>query len=407
MMPHVSRDFAFAYLAGGRLNFVDASGEKHALESRFVESYKERARSIKRKTAWKTEGTGARFMGGGAGGSLLWGRDFDLDAVPVSFTGLARGQAPGQIVYSLSTGIVGGVFVYDTKTKDETRVFHSAEHRIEHLATSPDHGVIACALRNKDGTTSLAVMPKDGSQIQVVTEGDSIDLAPSWLPAAATKDGARHQLVFQSAGVGRDREGHFVAVGPAHVAILDPEHGELQPVVEDDTKDHLLPKMDAERTLFYVRRDYTPPAQAGVSPFRVVLDTLLFPFRIVFALLSYLNFFTVRYTGKPLMTSGNARQRSADMRNMLMMGNLANAEQIAARAAEKEDTAPLFAGWSLCARGENGDERVVARGVRAFDLLPDGAVLITDGSKIERIDRTGKRELVGKDTDVTDVVFVA
>lgn len=333
------------------------------------------------------------------------GRDFDLDAVPVAFTGLASGQKPGEVVYSLSTGVVGGVFTYDSATKEEARVFHSADHRIENIATSRDHDIIACALRNKDGTTSLAVMPKDGSQIQVVTEGDSIDLAPAWLPANATRDGAHHQLVFQSAGIGRDREGRFVAVGPAHVAILDPEHGQLDSIVVDDKSDYLLPKMDAERTLYFVRRDYSSPdAQASLNPFRLILDAVLFPLRLVIAVLSFLNIFTIRYTGKPLTTSGNARQRSANMRDMLMMGNLSNAERVASRAAEKDDSAALYAGWILCARAESGDERVVSRSVRAFDLLGDGSVLATDGTKIERIARDGTRRLIAKDQDITELV---
>lgn len=394
----MTKPVSFAYISRGKLVHVAADGEKYEIESQFVADYRARAKSAQRKTAWKTEGTGAKFMGGG----MLWGRDFDVEAIPVAVTGLARGHNESEIVYTLSTGVVGGVFRYDTKNRTEKRVFHSAEHRLEHVATSRDHQVLACTLRHKDGTTSLAVMPADGSQIQVVTEGDSIDLAPAWLPSAATKEDHRHALVFQSAGIGRNQAGQFVAIGPAHVAMLDPEHGVLESILEKPTFDYLLPRMAEDRTLYFIRRDYQD--RESPSFFRSLLDALLFPFRLLAALFSYLNFFTLRYTGKPLMTSGSARKRSADMRNMLMMGNMNDAEQAANQAAEREDTSSLFAGWTLCAKPENGDERVIARGIRAFDLLPSGDVLATNGTVVERIDKNGKRHELHRDEDIVNIV---
>jgi hypothetical protein len=137
---------------------------------------------------------------------------------------------------------------------------------------------------------------------------------------------------------------------------------------------------------------------------RSLLDALLFPFRLMAALFSYLNFFTLRYTGKPLMTAGNARKRGADVRNMLMMGNVNDAEKAANQATEREDTSSLFAGWTLCAKAEQGEERVIARGIRAFDLLPGGDVLATNGTTVERIDKAGKREVLHRGEDIANIV---
>jgi hypothetical protein len=387
-----------AYLARGQL-FVLRDGESKPVESRFAEDYKSRARSIKRKTDWKRGGTGSRFMGGG---SMLWGEDFDLDAIPVQFAGVALGQSPNELLYTLSTGVVGGVFALDLESWQEKRIFHSAEHRLEQIATSPDHGVIAAVMRSRDGTTSLAVMPADGSELHSVTEGDSIDLHPTWLPAGATDDERRHQLVFQSAGIGRSAEGAFVAVGPAGVNLLDPEHGEMQTLREDEHFDFLSPEMDADRRLWVIRRKHDDPSRPP-SPFRVLLDALLFPFRLLFALASYLNVFTLRYTGKPLLTSGNARQRSRDMRQMMMMGNLAAAREQADEQAERELDEAL-GGWQLVRFEEKGGEaEVVDKSVRAFSLLPDGRVVVTNGRRIEVLDG-GKRSRLGQDVGITELV---
>lgn len=394
--PAVDRP-GYAFLAHGRL-FVAAPGEDpREIESRFADEYKARVRKIRKKQAWKEQGAGARFMRGGA----LWGDDMDLEAVPVAFTGLAPGHAPNTLLYSVSTGVVGGVFQLDLATGEEKRLFHSADHRIEQLATSPDHEVVACTLRGKGGTSSVAVMAADGSEVFEVTDGDVIDLAPSWLPKAALKEEERrHQLVFQSAGVGRDAGGVFVAVGPASVAILDAEHGELQVLREDPKRDFLAPRMDEDRTLYCVRRPYQDVEET--KPGAVVLDALLFPFRLLGAVFGWLNFFTLRYSGKPLLRAGSARSRSADLRQMMMMGNLAGARDDAEREAEKA-AREAVRDWELVALREDGAEEVVAKRVRAYDLAGEGRVLFTNGVEIELRDSDGSTTTLTKKPGISEL----
>jgi hypothetical protein len=56
--------------------------------------------------------------------------------------------------------------------------------------------VVACSQRFSNGTASIAICK--GADLQVATEGDAVDEAPSWLP------GKDRQLVFQSAGIARN-----------------------------------------------------------------------------------------------------------------------------------------------------------------------------------------------------------
>lgn len=389
----------FAFLAQGRL-YVSDGGEPREIESRFAGDYKARVREMRKKQAWKEQGAGARFMRGGP----LWGDDMDLDAVPVAFTGIAPGHEPGTLLYSVSTGVVGGVFCLDLESGEERRLIHSAEHRIEQLTTSPDHAVIACTLRGKGGSSSVAVMAQDGSELIEVTDGDVIDLAPCWLPADAIEDPERrHQLVFQSAGIGRDAGGVFVAIGPASAAILDAEHGELHVVREDEGHDFLSPRMDDARTLHVIRRPYR--AAGDVPLHRSLLDAVLMPFRLVAAVFGWLSFFTLRYTGKPLMTSGDARKRSADLRQMMMLGNLAGAREDAEREAEKA-AREAVRDWELVAITESGDETVLAKRVRAYDLVGDGRLLVSDGVTVELRDADGSTETLAKQAGLTELCVI-
>ncbi len=393
---------SLAFLARGELFVLDEGArEPRRVESRFVDEYRARVRSLQRKHAWKEQGAGARFMRGAT--PMLWGDGAELEAVPVAFTGVARARS-GKLLYAISTGVVGGVFELDLESGVERRVFHSADRRIEQLATSRDHDVVACTLRGKGGTSAIAVMAADGSELFAVTDGDVIDLSPQWLPAAAVEGDRRHVLVYQSAGVGRDAEGNFVAVGPASVGMLDAESGELQTLAADPRRDFLMPHMGEDRTLYCVRHAYADASDP--SPARVLLDVVLFPFRLLAAVLGFLSFFTMRYTGRPLFTSGDARRRGADIRQMMMTGNLASARSEANAAAERA-ALEAVRGWELVAIREGGGEAVLARRVRAFDRAVDGTLFVTDGARIERIATDGAVTKLAEAAGVTEIVALA
>src|SRR5690606_6826548 len=147
----------------------------------------------------------------------------------------------------------------------ETRIFHSADHRVSSLATGGPEGFLACDLPTSTGVTNLAVMLDDGSDVTELTGGDSVDHAPSWIP------GADRELVYQSAGVGRDAGGQMVALGPYAIHKLEVATGAITTLVERDDSDHLGPRCDAEGRLYFVRRPYKSPA-APVPIWRAFVD---------------------------------------------------------------------------------------------------------------------------------------
>ncbi|HEX3771146.1 MAG TPA: hypothetical protein VHV30_09795 [Polyangiaceae bacterium] len=60
-----------AYLARQQVHLLGPNGETAPVESTFVEDVRRREASMQRKTAWKTQGSGARFMGAAALCKLL------------------------------------------------------------------------------------------------------------------------------------------------------------------------------------------------------------------------------------------------------------------------------------------------------------------------------------------------
>jgi hypothetical protein len=107
-------------------------------------------------------------------------------------------------------------------------------------------------------------------------------------------------------------------------------------------------------------------------------DGLLAPFRLMYAGFRYLDFFSMKYSGKPLTTSGDTRGRHVDARRLVERQNVAAAGDVS--ADEAATVAP--SDWLLVRRAPGGADEVVARSVAAYDLARDGSVLVTDGAAI-------------------------
>jgi hypothetical protein len=380
-------DMKIAYLAQGKLHLYTPDGAVRTIESRFGKEVRDRAVQLHQRNAWKTQGTGAQFMRGG----LLWGtREHDPAAIRIAITGLSWGSNPDELLYALETDAIAGVFAVCNEGREERRLFHTSDYNVRHLCAQPGGELIACTLNHDGGTANIAVMRADGGDFTELTEGDSIDLAPAWIP------GSPREIVFQSAGVARDQNGRYSGNGPFAIHKLDLDSGEMSVIAEDTKHDLLSPRFDTRGSLYYIRRPYKDPVERfGVR--RFLLDILLFPFRLVYAVFQFLNFFTVRYTGKPLSNSGPAAQREMDIKRMMIWGNMIDAEK-AAREGKGEDAPSLVPkNWELVKQNGDGDSEVLAKGVLAFDLCEGGALVYSNGSAIFRLEAgaSPKRLLVG------------
>ena len=360
-----------AYVSQGKLHWR-GGGSSRELESRFGLSLRDRAAEIHNRHAWKMQGTSARFMQG-----MLWGgRGLEGGEFRIAITSVTRGSAPGDLLYSLETDEISGVFAVDAEGA-EKRLFHTADFRVRHLDMHPGGGQIAASILHGALIANLAVLNADGSDLREITDGETLDLAPRWIP------GPRQRLVFQSAGLGRDAAGRFSGTSPFAVQELDLETGTITGLAEDAEADLLGPQKDADGNLYYLRRP-RPNSRAAMDPLGIVKDTVLFPFRLSFAFFQFFNFFSMRYTGRPLSTSRGAAQGMPDLKQMMIWGNLIDAGRAARENGGDPDAPSLVpSSWHLVRQSAAG-KQVLAKGVLSFDLAPDGSVLYSNGSAIHR-----------------------
>ena len=379
---------SLAYLSQGKLHLW-CGGATKAVDSEFGRSLRDRAAQIRNRNAWKTQGHGAQFMRG-----ALWGaQPGDPAEFRISITSVARGRNPGELLYSLETDSISGIFAVDAAGVEQ-RLFHTNDFRVRHVALHPDGASIAASIVHNDFTANIAVLHVEGPEFFEASEGDSLDLAPRWAPGPGRK------LVFQSAGVGRDAGGRVLGLGPFSVEQIDLDSGEMECLAEEPDRDLLGPQKAGDGATYYIRRPYAG-GRRQASPLGALLDTVLLPFRLVRAVFQYFNFFSMRYTGKPLATSQGAAQREADLKQMMVWGNLIDAARAAREDRLGDPDAPSLVppSWQLVRREAGGATEVIAKSVLSFDIAQDGSVLYTNGSAIHRIgpgSGAGERIAVGK-----------
>jgi hypothetical protein len=333
---------SLAYLAGGRLHVKLGEAPVRTFDSAFGQQMRDRHVEIQQKHSWKAEGRGARFMSG-----LLWGTpERDPQAMQVAITSLTRGPRPGELLYALSRGAARCACSRRTRGGGSCTARRSGSHDVRAARARADRLLGAAP----DGTASIAVMALDATDLREVTEGDAQDRAPAWAP------GPDARIVYQSASVGRDAAGRPAALGPSEVHLLDLRSGALETLAAEPDHDLVCPQLDAHGTLFYVRR---PHRRRERSFFGALLDIVLIPARLLFAVFQYLNFFSARYTGKPLTTAG-ARQKRADVRQIMVWSNLMEAEQ--AGATSRRRGARAGSGADPC-RPAAGDDRACSRSI--------------------------------------------
>lgn len=376
------------WVVDGKLFVQSAYGGVQQIASPYAQQAMDRAERSREKNAWK-KGTA---FGVAAHGNM---RDFERGADPLLISS-ARFTSDGKLLYFQADRGMGGLFSYDVASGQEERLLHRQELQLEDLHLSPSGERIFCTVKARTGASNIATMSSSGDGLRELTGGDTIDAAPAAVP------GDEQTIIYQSAGIARDQQGAWLATGHVTLQELNLQTGRVTPVLEDPRYDFLAPRVAADGALFYIRRPYEPPHyHAG----NIVLDTLLFPFRLLRAVFHYLNFFSLMYTRKPLTGAGGAPMQ-ADMKDIILQGRRIDAQRALRREASIGGVPSLVpASWQLVRRQRGGAESVVATNVSSFDITPGGTVVYSNGRGLFALDAQGRSALVSQG-DLVGTVLV-
>ncbi len=336
---------SFAFISAGKLLVHNPPAPLQTVESRFAQEMEERHASARRRHGWKSE-SDERVAG--MPDAAVWGKQAIAHAAPVRVecSAITRGSTSGALTFAMRIGDLGGLFENSARLDEERRLLHRPHLQVDDMERHAETGVLAFTETGENGAIHLALKHPLENNTRQVTEGDSLDQAPSWVI------GQRDRLVYQSAGIARNAQGWHVGTGPYVLHELNLDSGEVTTLLEDADHDLLLPHKLADGTLLFIQRPYESHRRVRYG--RVLLDFLLLPVRLVETLFHFLNFKSLIYSGKPLTRSGQVRTANADVRQLILWGRVVEAEQEARRANPDEPrhlappTWQLFARYSRC-----------------------------------------------------------
>jgi hypothetical protein len=391
MAAHSSTsDPTIAYLAQGKIRIKEGKLAPRTVDSAYGNSIREKVVRAQQKHSWKSASEDASPFA-----AALWGKSATSGQIPLAITSICGGKETGALLYSLESGSLCALLEIGQLGEEERRLWNDNRTQIRHVSVSRENGDMVFSILHENGTANIGVKISGQSGIQELTEGDSFDTAPRWLP------GKERKIVFQSAGIGRNRQGHYLALGPFCIQQLDAEAGELTTLLESRQFDYLAPECLEDGTLLFIRRPRSQHERA--NPLRAIKDVVLSPFRLLYAVVQYLNFFSAMYTGRKL-TSGGAKAREMDMKQMMVWGNVVRAQRQAGVEEEGTDLVPKS--WQLCSSSPKGETKVLAAGVLAYDLSEDGRLVFTNGNAIFLLHPDGRKERVLNEAMIEQVFFV-
>lgn len=371
-----------ALIADGRLLLTDElQGTVLRHECTFASEMENRQQRSAAKNAWKNADSGAAGM---FSRSSLWNQTDETTVLPrPRIVSVCGGLRPNSMVYSLWTGVVGAFLNYDFEEDYEQRVFHREQFHAAEFQRDPRSGRFVC--RHGDGEISnLALLDPDGRNLATFTEGDSIDGAPSW--DLTTPE----SVIYHSAGISRDQHGYAHGLSNFTIERVSLKTGEIETLLNEPNSDLLCPHLNSEGELFFIRRPYHGPSGKRPSGWVTLKDALLFPFRLVRAIIDFANIFSQLVSKKPLTTAGGPKAKSPEPVRMWIHGRMIDAEKAAKVGGPEGAFAP--ADWRLMKRS-NGNETEIAKHALAYDISSDGKLLFTDGRSTYLLENGTKKKI--------------
>ncbi|HOB35358.1 MAG TPA: hypothetical protein PKL39_06405 [Bacillota bacterium] len=357
-------------------------GKVSWLNSQFLTFYQKNLRAIRERTAWKTQGTGAQFMG-----THRPIRD-EHDIYRININGLTF-AAQGDIIYSISVDNGSGIFSKNPLDDQELEGHIIHKHDTEFFAVdyNPAYQQVVASVSSGLGK-HLALFRDNSAVYQMLTEGDCVDQNPVW---SRTRPGT---IFYDSCGIGRDNNGNCVGYSNRAIYSLDLNSGQVREVVSLASCDCVSPREDNQGNIYFIKRPKPRENRSGTA----VLTLLLIPVKILKAIFNWINFFTMQYSGEALTTAGAnpARARQQNPKEVFIDGNLINVQKTLKQNKAQGEKNPGIVprSWELTRLSADGDMTCIKKGVMAFDIDPDGNVIYSNGKHLIKILPGGNEEVL-------------
>lgn len=369
------------YLSNQNLYLLDGN-KSLTVPCQAIDQYKKNLVEIQQRKEWKTKGTGAQFMGN-------FSQDEQVDLNHIFPTDVVL-TSDDKLIYTACLQEGTSINIKSLKDLQETEglILRKNDFVVQDMAYDEANQRLALSVHSNGYERHICILPLNANRTQYLTEGDCQDSNPCF----DSRDPM--QLYYDSCGLAYGE--HRIAYSPKEIYHLDMGTGELQTVVSDPKFDFFKPKMDGLGNLYFIKRPYSRDGSHH-SPVTTMKDIIFAPFKIIRAIVGWLDFFTQRYTGESLKTtSGNnpAKSQQKSEEELFVEGNLIKAQQNLERNQKSGEKYPgmIPNSWELVKMSPDGEMRTLKRGVMSF-ALKDNSIFYSNGKYLIEIDANQNEHL--------------
>ncbi len=373
-MPKVS------FTENDEIAVVSESGETSRKKSEFIENYKAAAEQLQHDNAWKYNGVGAKFT-----------QTERTEIPPEKYVSSVNGVCltdSGKLYYSATVENSSGImsfYVGDEKSQ-EGHVLHYSGVEYGDIDVDPSGQNLVTSVKTDPFTRNLAVVSLTDGDYTMLTGGDSKDEHPSY------SNSRRGEILYSTAGIGRDMNGDFVRYGNSSIAAFDTVNRSIRDVCSDDKHSLIQPKDDKAGNIYFIER---PPKEKLKKP-NIFLEILLIPFRLIYAIYKFLEAFTRIFTGKGFTTKteGDNPGKNKSERDIIIDGYKIQAKKNLNACEKRKEKYPGYApnNWVLKKLTPSGEVSEITKGVISYSLTDNGEIVYTNGKSVILIDTDGKKQ---------------
>ena len=369
-----------AYLSKGAM-YVCNDGKVSQLPCERADKYADIVNEINKNKAWKHSGRGAEFMG-----TVEHYED-------ASKTTNIFGMTPANDGF-LYSAVFGGMGAIYRKNADEPKapeghIYTGMNRRISNICYK--NGKIAAIMDDH-----LAVFDERGDYDEI-TDGPSAESYPFW-----SADDNRILCSTVGYAIGGDS-----GVSPSSIMAVDTDAGRMDELFAEEENDLIKPKNDSEGNYYFIRQPYRAPKPQKEPIWKSVL---LFPVRLIKAIVGFLNAFSVLFGGEPLRKNqqrGDTKTKNKSPRELYFEGRLLEAEKNEKENAESGDKNPSILPRSrvLVKKAPDGSETIIKKGVLDYTFSDEG-IVYSNGKEIILIGNDGEEKVIAKASFADNLIIL-
>lgn len=377
---------------GDSIRVLD-EGEEGTYASQYIADYRERMRRMVKNKEWKHSGMGAMFRG-----DTMSEVGMDSETRVDAYINSVHAAGEDKVLYTFTVNQTSGVIekTLSAKKDGERFILHTNDGELLSSDYNVTDGKFVAELKRGEISSDLVLLDTERGDYVSITDGDSRDENPSF---SKKRPGI---ILYDSLAAGRNARGEFVEYAPAAVYEYDLNTLDLKEIRASEKYSYIKPVEDENGDIYCIRK----PAKER-ERHNPVVEILLIPYRLLMAIVNFIQIFVVFFTGKTMTGGGNnpAKGRDTDSRQMIIRGNVIEVDKEIARNKKFKDKDLAFipASWKLV-RIRGGEEEEMKSGICDFSLA-EGGVVCTNGRKVFFL-KDGKSEKIAEGELVLNVATV-